>query len=459
MVGKSRRRILQTATVCVLFPLAGCSGTRSDDSPNGGDDTDTSSPDSERPSASNTGTDTAGGTPSPRQTAKLAAGDGAEADHFGNAVALASDVALVGARFEDAPDASDAGSAYVFERDGSGWSQAAKLVATQSRDEQDFFGGSVALSRPGDVALVGAFYDDDPDGFDGGSAFVFERAGGSWNPVTKLAAHDDDPGDNFGTSVALDEAGETALIGAPGDEDPNGSDAGSAYVFERDGGDWTRVAKIAAADGDEDDSFGVSVALSDAGDVALVGANTEESPNGEFSGAAYVFERSGGAWSQTAKLVAEDGDDDDLFGRTVALSGAGDAAIVGAHNDTPNGRDSGAAYVFERSGGGWSQAEKLVPDDNEKFDQFGWSVALAGDLALVGAKEEDAQGSASGAAHLFQRAGGAWQQVTTLTAEDGNAGDMFGAAVAMTRETALIGADGDDDPNGNGAGSAYVFEL
>lgn len=157
----------------------------------------------------------------------------------------------------------------------------------------------------------------------------------------KLAAEDGDADDGFGWTIALD--GDTALIGASGDDDPNGKGAGAAYVFERSNGRWEQQAKFAAGDGDAEDGFGVSVAL--ASETALVGAPFDEDPNGTKAGSAYVFERSTGGWEQQAKLAAEDGDSEDGFGTSVALTGR--TGLVGAPgDDDPNGKYAGAAYVF-----------------------------------------------------------------------------------------------------------------
>ena len=168
---------------------------------------------------------------------------------------------------------------------------------------------------------------------------------GGWSQQVKLTPDDGDPIDSFGSSVTLD--GARALVGAYGDEDPNGDDAGSAYVFERTNGSWTQQAKLIPDDGDADDLFGDAVALD--GGTALVGAPWDEDPNGDSAGSAYVFERSNGSWAQQAKLAPDDGDAEDNFGSSVTLDG--DGALVGANGDEdPNGANAGSAYVFEEGG-------------------------------------------------------------------------------------------------------------
>jgi hypothetical protein len=185
------------------------------------------------------------------------------------------------------------------------------------------------------------------------------------------------------------------------DSEVNGVDSGSAYVFIRSGTEWTQQAKLTAADGAEGDLFGVRVAL--AGDTALIGARLDDDDvNGIDSGSAYIFTRSGDDWNQQAKLTAADGGTGDWFGYTVAL--VDDTALIGAGNhDGINGVDSGSAYVFTRSGTSWSQRTKLTAADGKPGDQFGGKVAISGDAAVVGARLVDDvdRGVDSGAVYIF----------------------------------------------------------
>lgn len=217
----------------------------------------------------------------------------------------------------------------------------------------------------------------------------------------RLLPDDGAAGDGFGGSVAL--SGDMALAGARYDDD-HGSNSGSAYVFQNAGGVWTQVAKLTAADGASDDYFGNSVAL--LGDTALVGAHYADH-HGTNSGSAYVFQSAGDVWTQAAEVTAQDGAEYDNFGGSVALSG--DMALVGADNDDDNGSNSGSAYVFERDSGGpdnWGQVAKLTADDGAQGDEFGSSVALEGDRALVGASFDDVNETDSGSAYVFDLAAG-----------------------------------------------------
>ena len=224
----------------------------------------------------------------------------------------------------------------------------------------------------------------------------------------KLLPADGAASDIFGLSVSLSSTGETALVGAYQDDD-NGINSGSAYVFTRDAvtGLWTVQEKLLPADGAANEWFGYSVSLSSTGDTALVGARLDDD-NGFGSGSAYVFTRDAvtGLWTEQEKLLPADGAANDRFGWSVSLSSTGDAALVGARFDDDNGTDSGSAYVFTRDAvtGLWTDQGKLLPADGAPSDAFGYSVSLSstGDTALMGAIiSDDDNGLASGSAYVF----------------------------------------------------------
>jgi len=382
------------------------------------------------------------------QQAQLTAGDGAAGDYFGCSVAVSGDTALVGAYGVDVGGNADQSSAYVFVRSGTTWTQQQKLVADDGAAD-DHFGISVALS--GDTALVGAIGDDETC-TDQGSAYVFTRSDGAWTEQQKLTAGDGaGAGDWFGYSVAL--SGETALVAACSD-DVGATDQGSAYVFVRSDGTWTEQQRLTAGDGAGDDWFGWSVALS--GETAAVGAYKDDVDGKSNQGSAYVFVRSGDTWTQQQQLKAGDGAAYDYFGSSVALSG--ETAVVGAPYDDVATTDQGSAFVFLRDGAAWSQQQQLTATDGAAYDYFGSSVALAGDTALVGAISDDVDGQSNqGSASVFVRSGTTWSQQQRLTAAAGAAGDAFGWSVALSGETALVGAPYYVVDGKNDQGSASVF--
>lgn len=390
---------------------------------------------------------------SPQELAKLTASDGLAGDTFGYSVAVSGDTAVVGAYLDDHAGGLNAGSAYVYVRTGGVWTQQAKLTASDA-SQSDFFGDSVSIS--GDSVLVGAPHDD-REGTDAGSAYVFVRTGGTWTQQAKLIAPDTAFYDTFGASVAV--SGDTAVIGATNDDHVGASDAGSAYVFVRTGGVWAHQAKLIASDAAAEDAFGSSVAIT--GDTAVVAAVLDDHIDLNNPGSAYIYVRTGPpgseVWTEQAKLTASDANAGDSFGEKVSVSG--DTVVVGAERaDLAVGSNAGAAYVFVRAGGVWTEQAKLTASDAATIDFFGISVAVSGDTALIGAYQDDhAGGISAGSAYVFVRAGGVWTEQAKMTASDAAESDNFGFSVALDGETAVVGAYRDDDA-GSQSGSAYVFD-
>jgi FG-GAP repeat/Phosphoesterase family len=308
---------------------------------------------------------------------------------------------------------------------GSTWSQQAELTASGGA-AGDQLGWSVAIS--GSTAVVGA----PGSNTGGGAAYVFVKSGSTWSQQAMLADPGNISGDGFGNSVAV--SGSTAVVGAPG----TFSTAGAAYVFVRSGTTWSQQTELTDPGASVNDQFGTSVAIS--GSTAVIGA-----PGGAGAGLAYVFVRAGTTWSQQAELGASDAASGDDFGYSVAISGS--TALVGNPFSNAN---TGAAYVFVRSGVSWSQQAELTAVGGASGDKFGYSVAISGTTAVVGA---DAGNSGTGAAYTFVRAGTAWSQQAELTASGGASGDNFGRSVAITGTSAVVGADGSN----SNTGAAYVF--
>jgi FG-GAP repeat len=383
------------------------------------------------------------------QQQQLIANSGDSGDELGWSVALSGDTALLGAPSDEVGANTEQGTAYVFVRSGGVWSQQAQLI-TNNGDADDEFGWSVAVD--GDTAIVGAPYDEVGANTEQGTAYIFVRSGSVWMQQAQLIASNGDAYDHFAETVSI--SGDTALIGAPTDEVGANLNQGTAYVFVRSGGVWTQQAQLIANNGDDGDRFGESVALS--GESALVGADYDEVGANNAQGTAYVFVRSGGVWTQQAQLIANNGDGGDAFGASVDISG--DSALVGAFNDEVGANaGQGTAYVFVRSGSVWTQQAQLIANNGDPDDRFGNYVAIDGDAALVGAGLDDVGANVDqGTAYLFGRSGGVWTQRQQLIQTNGDAGDWFGRSVALDGSTALVGAPR-DDVNSTDQGSAYVF--
>jgi hypothetical protein len=370
------------------------------------------------------------------QRQKLLPSDGAAGNDFGISTALSGDTAIIGG--DDSGVGT--GSAYVFTYTGNTWTQQAKLLASDGQ-AGDIFGGTM-IALDGDTAIIGAAYTDNHKG----SAYVFTRTGNTWTQQAKLTASDGFHGALFGIGIAL--SGDTALIGTTRDDD-NGNFSGSAYVFTRTGSSWTEQQKLLASDGAAQDRFGQCVSIS--GDTAVIGAVNDD--NGK--GSAYVFTRSGTTWTQQQKLLASDGATGDYFGNHLSIDG--NTTVIGAPAHKNNGQSSGAAFVFTRTGTTWTQQAELLASDGASGDLFSdWAVSLEGDTALIGAYGNSDMGANTGSAYVFTRTGSSWTEQQKLLASDRHDHEYFGNSVALSMGTALIGAPG-DTVNGAFSGSAYMF--
>lgn len=362
---------------------------------------------------------------------------------FGTSVSVEDDMALVGANQADGADVGS-GAAYVFSRGGSDWSPLSRFHAADG-EAGDGFGGAVALQ--GNTALVGAPYDED-HGYQSGSAYVFVRSGATWYEEAKITPADGTPYALFGSSLAIE--GETAFIGAP-HERGQGMFTGAVYVLVRSGSTWTQQAKLTASDGEAYDWFGRSVSV--AGDTLMVGALGGDGLVAD-SGAVYVFQRSGTVWSEQAMIVALDGSTGDGFGNSVSFDG--DRVLVGA-DYYDQGFATGTAYVFARAGTGWVQQAQLHAGDAGANAHFGFSVSLDGDAALVGAYGDDEFGRHAGAAYVFHGSGPVWQQATKLTSPRPWMNEIFGRQVALDRGTAMVAAHLDMSVTPPEMGAVHVF--
>ena len=337
----------------------------------------------------------------------------------------------------------------AFGFDWTATAQQAKVVSSDLA-AGDTFGSSAAIS--GDTTVWGAKRQD-TEGTEAGAVYVFTRSGTTWSQQQKLTASDGAAKDWFGGAVDID--GDTLAVGARLENGPSYTYRGAVYVFTRSGTTWSQQQKIQSSDIADNDYFGSgeggSVVIE--GNTLIVGAQYEDA-TATGAGSVYIFTRSGTTWSQQQKIQASDAAANDNFGFSVDIDG--DTAIIGAKNEDAGGSNAGAAYIFTRSGTTWSQQAKIQASDAEASDLFGQSVAVDGNYAVVGAYSEDAGGSAAGAAYVFIRSGTSWTQQQKLASSDIAAGDWFGYDVDIEGDVIVVGA-GAEAAGGTAAGAAYIF--
>jgi hypothetical protein len=311
----------------------------------------------------------------------------------------------------------------------------------------DFFGYSVSISD--NLAIVGSYKDDD-SGESSGSAYIYANtSGNTWTQQTKLVASDAEADDRFGYSVAI--SGNLAIVGSRLD-DAGGSNSGSAYIYANTSGNtWVQQMRITASDAESDDYFGTAVAIS--GNQVVVGSYGDDNV-GSSSGSAYVYANtSGNTWTQQRKITASDAASGDDFGSSVAISG--NLIVIGAYDDDST---AGAAYIYANTGGNtWVEQSKIVASDRGNGDRFGYSISISGNLIIVGAYANDDASFSSGSAYIFANtSGNTWSEQVKLTASDADGGDYFGYSVSISDNLVIIGSYNDDDRGGN-SGSAYIF--
>lgn len=450
------------------------------------------------------------------QQAYVKAPNAEASDAFGSVVAISEDTVVVSATAEASNQvtitngttasannsAADAGAVYVFKRTGVNWAQQA-YIKPPNMEAGDSFGISIAIS--GDTIAVGASAEDsnqttitngttasaNNSANRSGAVYVFKRTGTTWAQQAYIKAPNAEADDLFGVSVAI--SGDTLVVGAVGEDsnqttitngttasvDNSLSGSGAAYVFKRNGTTWAQEAYLKAPNVNTGDNFGYSVSIF--GDTIVVGAQSEASnqtsiTNGTTasadnslvgSGAAYVFKRTGNAWAQEAYLKASNANVNDLFGKDVTISG--DTIAVNAEYEDANQTwitngttassnnsisTAGAVYVFKRTGSTWAQEAYLKPPNVGSNNYFGTSVAISGDLIVVGALGEASNQTTitngttassnnsspfTGAAYVFKRTGTTWAQESYIKAVNAE-GDAFGWSVDISGNTVVVGA-------------------
>ncbi|MGH7244475.1 MAG: hypothetical protein ACREJD_13775 [Phycisphaerales bacterium] len=381
---------------------------------------------------------------------QLASPTGTANDSFGAAAAATTDTIVFGAPNRKVGVNAFQGQASVFRFVGSAWMIEGTLNSSDGAPS-DTLGSCASIS--GDTIVLGAPGKSSGLNTFQGAAYIYTRTNSVWSQQAKLLASDGAAGDSFGCSVTI--FGDTVVVGAYAKTVNANFNQGVAYVFTRTGAVWTQQAKLVASDAAANDFFGFSVS---AGlDSVVIGASSKTVSGNLSQGAAYVFTRSGVTWTQQAKLVSSDGASGDSFGSNISLSGT--SVLIGAQYRSVGGNDfQGAGYVFTRSGTVWTQQARLSASDGGAFDYLGASCVLSGETAILGSPNQTIAGVAGqGSAYVFLRTGTTWSQQSKLLENSGQAGDAFGASVALAGSVSVGGSPQRTVGNNAGQGASFVF--
>jgi len=354
---------------------------------------------------------------------------------FGMTVDIDGNTAAVGAsgfRFSDFP----LPVVCVYTREAANWTKEQCLSEEDEAPNNDDNYGVIAVS--GNTLVVGAALDV-TNGVIGGAAYVYVRDGHTWSLQQKLFASDRADFDQFG--IAVDVVGDTIVVGAHGDND-EGFQTGAVYVFRRNGATWTEQQKLKASDAAPDSAFGASVALS--GQTVAIGAPGESS-GALFSGAVYVFVNDGTSWQQQGKIKANSAMMNQQLGSTVSVSGdtivaAAPGELIGEPaDDFNNVLSKGAVYIFERTGTSWDHQKRFFERDRNRTGGFAVRAAIDGDTIIVGDPTYDAGARFTGAVYVFERKGNGWSLKHTLAANDGQFLQAMGFSIAVSGDTVIAG--------------------
>ncbi|MAP74217.1 MAG: hypothetical protein CMJ55_08160, partial [Planctomycetaceae bacterium] len=425
--------------------------------------TNTETADIVKIAAVNTTTTTSAPHTSWSQEQKLLAYSPSPYDYFGQQSAVSGDgnTICVGARNEDTT-AGDSGAVYVYTYGSGTWTYRARLKASDAQASDILGEAGLAISDDGRTIVVAARLED-TGGTNAGAAYVFMSSDSTWSSFTqqKLQASNKAADDQF-CRCDVSGDGNTIIVGAPHEDGPTNSVAssGAAYIYSRSGNSWSEDQILYPSDPVVNNYFGVDNALNEDGTVAAIAA-TGDDTSATDSGAVYIFTKSNGTWSQETKLKVTSGGPNasDHWGG-VSLSDDGLTLSAGTGNDDTTASNSGAVYVFNKSGGTWSQTVKLKASNAGANDKLGGRTRISGtgDTIVSGAREEDTGTTNAGSAYIFTLNNGTWTQRQQIQASDRASGDLFGDSVGISKDGTVISVGAvTEDGGGGDSGSAYVF--
>lgn len=386
-------------------------------------------------------------------------------DRFGKASGLSSDgkYLIVGAPGEDSASvggssgsgSADSGMISIFNESGGTWSLQQRLK--YSGNSYYGFGQSASLNSDGTYAIIGA----DLDSNYAGTAHIYTRSGSTWTHQQQITGSDTVNGNQYGAGfVSLNSDATYAVVAGKYHQTSGLTNAGALYVFTRSGSTWTQQQKITVSSPEVNHQLGADGQMSSDGNYIIASGTGDSS----YSGAAFVFNRSGSTWSQQAKLVSTDLDANDSFGNSASINSDGTYAVVGCSGEdggvgSPLAQ-AGAAYVFTRSGSTWTQQAKLVASVQNAGDYFGRAVKISndGNFIFVSASRD---GTNQGAGYLFSRSGSTWTQIKKLTpatrVNNMYLGEWNNLGISNDGSIVSIGAHNETVNSESGAGAMYVF--
>ncbi|MFT5462985.1 MAG: PKD repeat protein [Planctomycetota bacterium] len=387
----------------------------------------------------------------------LGASDAQVNDEFSSGMDLYGNILVSGSHRADiGPDATNAdqGVVYVYRYDGTVWVEEA-ILRSSGPGISDEFGSAVAVHEN---RFVGGspLNNLTPSGDEGG-AYVFEYDGTSWTETGELVASDGALGDQLGQSVAIE--GDFVFCSAIFNDAPVTTlgDEGAVYVFEYDGSSWSQSQKLVASDAEETEEFGSSIAVN--GTRLIVGCNKENEAALTAAGAVYVFDYDGTNWLETAKIVPSLRHNGQSFGASVDIEG--DRIVVGAdENDTLGGTTrAGALWIYEFDGINWNEVAKLEASDAQMDDLLGTGCALQGDFIVGGAIGEDSADTNGGAAYLFEYDGATWNEIAKLVGTVSGISDTLGRNVNVQGDFVLANSRVARTGVGSNVGGVFIFNA
>lgn len=331
---------------------------------------------------------------------KITAADSLVTDHYGCSLATNKDGSLLAVgSTHHSWDKNHGGAVYLYQKEGTSWNLFRKIMPDEAT-ERAYFGSSVAFNSDGTVMVVGAYYDGLEE-TKTGLAYVYEQTEvGDWTLVATLKPSDGSEGSFFGISCSLSKDGSLIAVGAHGDS-KTAANSGAVYLYTKKNGEYTQSIKLTPGDSKRNMQFGRATAVSDDGSTVLVGAHG--SSDKTSSGVAFVFAKSGVIWARQAKLVARNPIAEDGFGISVALSDNGSKAIIGAWGNDEHGEASGSAHLFERQGSSWTEKKKVTAGDAGDHKNFGGAVSMdsSGQNVIVGSHCVSSIVPQAGAVYVF----------------------------------------------------------